>query len=232
MSIINEKNLRTLIREAITRHEACCLARHSPMYGIEIQNRRLYGKKDDRKALVKSLADIIQNRAELKGKDWDAMRRDWEIMLRSYGKNVNQRYKDLDACHIDTPGTLGQDEVDACGADEAFVAADDKEDEWNAPSGAVTQVLPLGERSIKSMIREELTKADEADIKKLIAKEISSSQTEVARAVKATVEDEITKALKTKAVKDDVAEITKKILKRLYKDLSLQQPYVIDRIKV
>ena len=29
-----------------------------------------------------------------------------------------------------------------------------------------------------------------------------------------------------------IGDITKKVLKRLYKDLSLQHPYIIDRIKV
>jgi hypothetical protein len=225
MSIINEKNLRTLIREALSKHEACCLARHSPMYGIELQNRGLY-KKEQRIGLVADLADIIQNRADLSGKDWDAKKSDWDIMLQSYDKDVEQRYRELEAC-IDGQG-LGQDEVDACSAGEEG----DYEEEEVTSSSAPTMEYPFNERNIKQMIREELTKGDEADIKKLIAKEISSSQTEVARAVKAAVEDEIFKALKTKAVKDDVAEITKKILKRLYKDLSLQQPYVIDRIKV
>ena len=37
---------------------------------------------------------------------------------------------------------------------------------------------------------------------------------------------------KKKNVKDDIAEITKKIMKKLYKDLSLQHPYIIDRIKL
>ena len=225
MSIINEKNLRTLIREALSKHEACCLARHSPMYGIELQNRGLY-KKEQRIGLVADLADIIQNRADLSGKDWDAKKSDWDIMLQSYDKDVEQRYRELEAC-IDGQG-LGQDEVDACSAGEEG----DYEEEEVTSSSDPTMEYPFNERNIKQMIREELTKGDEADIKKLIAKEISSSQTEVARAVKAAVEDEIFKALKTKAVKDDVAEITKKILKRLYKDLSLQQPYVIDRIKV
>jgi hypothetical protein len=233
MDELSDKQLKRLIREAITRHEACCLARHSPMYGIEIQSTPgLYRDTKGRKELVKGLANIIQNRAELSGKDWDAMRRDWEIMLRFYGKNVNQRYEQLDACHIDTPGALGKDEVDACGADEAFVSADDEEDEWNAPSGADTQVLPLGERAIKSMIREALTKTDEADIKKLIAKELSTSTTDIAKNVKKVIEDELSKALKTKDIKDDITDITKKVMKRLYKDLSYHHPYIIDRIKV
>jgi len=33
-------------------------------------------------------------------------------------------------------------------------------------------------------------------------------------------------------VQDDITDITKKVMKRLYKDLSYHHPYIIDRIKV
>ena len=92
--------------------------------------------------------------------------------------------------------------------------------------------LPLGERSIKYMIREELTKTDETDIKKLIAKELTTSYSDITKNVKKVVEDELSKALKTKDVQDDITDITKKVMKRLYKDLSYHHPYIIDRIKV
>jgi hypothetical protein len=233
MNNLSDKQLKRLIREAITRHEACCLARHSPMYGIEIQSTPgLYRDTKGRKELVKGLANIIQNRADLSGKDWDAMRRDWEIMLRFYGKNVNQRYEQLDACHIDTPGALGKDEVDACGADEAFVSADDEEEDFYSTSSDPTLTLPIGERAVKSMIREALTVADETAIKKMIAKELSASQTDVGKSLKKAVEEELSKALKSKDIKDDITDITKKVMKRLYKDLSYHHPYIIDRIKV
>ena len=229
MSKLSNKQLKRMIREALTKHEACCLARHSPMYGIEIVNRRLYGKKEARKALVQRQANIIQNRAELKGKDWDAMKSDWDIMLQSYDKDVEQRYEELEAC-IDGQG-LGQDEVDACGAGEEH-EDDDEEEDYYSTSSDPTMALPLGERAIKSMIREELTKADETDIKKLIAKELTTSYSDITKNVKKVIEDELSKALKTKDVQDDITDITKKVMKRLYKDLSYHHPYIIDRIKV
>jgi uncharacterized membrane protein YheB (UPF0754 family) len=98
--------------------------------------------------------------------------------------------------------------------------------------GSADTTMPIGEREVKYMIREVLTVADETAIKKMIAKELSASQTDIGQSLKKAVEVELSKALKSKEMKNDVAEITKKILKRLYKDLSLQQPYVIDRIKV
>ena len=81
-------------------------------------------------------------------------------------------------------------------------------------------------------VEEELTKTDETDIKKLIAKELSTSTTDIAKNVKKVIEDELSKALKTKDIKDDITDITKKVMKRLYKDLSYHHPYIIDRIKV
>tara|TARA_Y100000034_G_scaffold54950_1_gene67374 strand:+ start:428 stop:1105 length:678 start_codon:yes stop_codon:yes gene_type:complete len=225
MNELSNRQLLKLIREALTRHEACCLARHSPMYGIELQNRSLY-KKEERIGLVGALADIIQNRADLSGKDWDAKKSDWDIMLQSYDKDVEQRYRELEAC-IDGQG-LGQDEVDACSAGEEG----DYEEEEVTSSSAPTMEYPFNERNIKHMIREELTKTDETDIKKLIAKELSTSTTDIAKSVKKVIEDELSKALKTKDIKDDITDITKKVMKRLYKDLSYHHPYIIDRIKV
>ena len=46
------------------------------------------------------------------------------------------------------------------------------------------------------------------------------------------LEDELVRALKSKDVKDDVGEIAKKVIKKLYKDLSFHHPYIIDRIKI
>ena len=75
------------------------------------------------------------------------------------------------------------------------------------------------------IILEELSKSDKADIKKIVAKELDS-------ALSKAVKEELEKALKTKDVKSDIAEISKEILKKLYKDLSFHHPYVIDRIKL
>tara|TARA_R110000803_G_scaffold6826_4_gene22039 strand:- start:1396 stop:1539 length:144 start_codon:yes stop_codon:yes gene_type:complete len=46
------------------------------------------------------------------------------------------------------------------------------------------------------------------------------------------IEKEIQKALKSKDAKEQVGDVVKKIMKKLYKDLSLEHPYIIDRIKV
>jgi hypothetical protein len=78
-------------------------------------------------------------------------------------------------------------------------------------------------------LNEELTKTDKADIKKMISQELDKS---LKSELKKILEDELTKALRTKGVKNDVADITKKVLKKLYRDMSLHHPYIIDRVKV
>ena len=69
------------------------------------------------------------------------------------------------------------------------------------------------EEGEEEVINEELTRQDKTDVKKM-------------------VQDELGKLLKKKDTKDQMGEIVKKIMKKLYKDLSLEHPYIIDRIKV
>ena len=80
-----------------------------------------------------------------------------------------------------------------------------------------------------SPINEELTKTDKKEIKSLISKELEKV---LKSEVKDILEDELSKALRTKASKEEIGEITKKVLKKLYRDLALHHPYVIDRVKI
>ena len=82
---------------------------------------------------------------------------------------------------------------------------------------------------IGESLNEELTKTDKAEIKRMISKELDSS---LQKELKKALEEELAKALKSKDIKTDIGEISKKVLKKLYKDLSLHHPYIIDRIKV
>ena len=78
-------------------------------------------------------------------------------------------------------------------------------------------------------LQEALTRTDKEDIKGIVKKELDVL---FSKELKKALEDELIKALKKKDIKDDIADITKKIMKKLYKDLSLQHPYIIDRIKL
>jgi hypothetical protein len=78
-------------------------------------------------------------------------------------------------------------------------------------------------------LKEELTKTDKKEIKTLVSKELDKI---LKSEVKKILEDELSKALRTKASKEEIGDITKMVLKKLYKDLSFHHPYVIDRIKI
>lgn len=92
--------------------------------------------------------------------------------------------------------------------------------------------MKLTEKTLREMIVEELSSADKKQIKKMISTELNSFESRFKKSLKPLVEEELKKLLKTRDVKADVADISKKILKRLYKDLAFQHPYIIDRIKL
>ena len=85
--------------------------------------------------------------------------------------------------------------------------------------------MKLTKQTIVELINEELTKTDKSEIKSMIRGELSK---QVADAVKSELE----KAMKSKDLKADIGDIAKKVIKKLYKDLSFHHPYIIDRIKV
>ena len=80
---------------------------------------------------------------------------------------------------------------------------------------------------LKEIINEELTKAEVKDIvSSELEKQLSS------RKIRKILEDELVLALGKSKSKDEVATIAKNVLKKLYKDMAIQHPYMIDRIKV
>ena len=46
------------------------------------------------------------------------------------------------------------------------------------------------------------------------------------------VEEELKDMFKQSDIKRDISDISKEVLKRLYKDLSIHHSYIIDKIKV
>ena len=78
-------------------------------------------------------------------------------------------------------------------------------------------------------LTEALTKTDKEDIKRMISKELEKS---LKPELNKILEDELTKALRSKASREEIGEIAKTVLKKLYKDLAYHHPYVIDRIKI
>jgi hypothetical protein len=90
--------------------------------------------------------------------------------------------------------------------------------------------MNITDKQLKNLIMEELTKSDKDEIKKIVSKEVESLLK--SKSTKDMIVDEIEKHMRSKDAKEQVGEIAKKVLKKLYKDLSLQHPYIIDRIKV
>ena len=91
----------------------------------------------------------------------------------------------------------------------------------------VGKSMIINPQILKQLIVEELTKSE---VKDIVAKEVSKQL--ASRDTKRIIEDELTKLLGNTAAKDEIAEIAKKVLKRLYKDMAISHPYMIDRIKV
>jgi len=83
---------------------------------------------------------------------------------------------------------------------------------------------------LRELIFEEITKSDKTEIKKMISKEIEGALK--SRKMKDMVQDELIKLLKKNDVKQDIGNITKKVLRALYKDMSVNHPYMIDRITI
>ena len=89
--------------------------------------------------------------------------------------------------------------------------------------------MQVSKQYIVVTINEALSSTDKSDIKKLIGTELDKR---IKRELKKLLADELATALKSKDTKADIGEIAKKVIKKLYKDLSFHHPYTIDRIKV
>jgi len=89
--------------------------------------------------------------------------------------------------------------------------------------------MQLTKTILRDLVLEELTKTDKAEIKRMISKELDA---DLKKKLAKAVEEELADVLKGKDFQADVGEIAKKVIKKLYKDLSFHHPYIIDRIKV
>ena len=86
---------------------------------------------------------------------------------------------------------------------------------------------------IKVLIREELTATDKNDIERMIKRQLKDElESEVKKAVEKAVKEEVQAAMGDKSTQGEMAEISKKIIKKFYKDLSMHHSYIIDRIKI
>jgi len=84
---------------------------------------------------------------------------------------------------------------------------------------------------IKNLLKEELNSSDKAEIKDIFEKELNKFIK--SKELKKLIEDEIQDAVgKDKKTREEIADIYKKITKELYKDLAINNAYMIDRLKI
>ena len=76
--------------------------------------------------------------------------------------------------------------------------------------------MKLNKETLKQIILEELSKAGDL-LDKFLKKELHK---------------EIEKHLKGKATKEEIVDIAKKVIKKLYRELTFNYPYLIDRMKL
>jgi len=93
--------------------------------------------------------------------------------------------------------------------------------------------MDITANELKHIISEALTATDKSDIERMIKKQLKIDVTSaVEKAVEKAVKEEVISVLGDKSTQDEMADISKKIIKKLYKDLSFHHPYIIDRIKI
>ncbi len=91
----------------------------------------------------------------------------------------------------------------------------------------------LNEASFSDLLKEELTRADKKEIKTIARKEaLKEIERVVGKDFSKTIQEEIKKSLGQKATKQEVAEISKQVLKKLYREMSHSYNPLIDRIKL
>lgn len=70
----------------------------------------------------------------------------------------------------------------------------------------------------------------EADLSKSEVKDIVEK--EFRKLIRKFLEEELRDFIKKTDIKNDIADVTKEFMKRLYKDMSYNDTYIIDRIKL
>jgi hypothetical protein len=236
-TVLNEA--KTVLNEVLSDEHARCIARNSPFYYLALTQQSLTGAQ--KHELEIDLAALLIKRSKDPRFDWPALKAAWDKQAAEYGLKAGLVSQRIAACaakafaahhahRLDAEGGHRRSALDKLNPDPDLSGPTRPMAEATRSMAEVMLVSPpVG---VLGVLSEELTKADQAEVKKLVAKELESAQTAIAQAVKKVVEKEVEAMIKSKDIKDDITDITKKVMKRLYKDLSFHHPYIIDRIKV
>ena len=207
--ILTQQILNDLILEALTDMEAECLAQMAPIHNISKEFRGRDG--------IRLLASILKARADQSGKSWEDYLRDWKESVESEYGGTDLRSDALEDC------------LRKKKAKQSFGSSPRVRPGGAGDAADATFAVGLSEQRLRKIIVEELTKTDKSEIKKMIADEIDKK---LKPELKKILQDELIKELGSTKTKKEVGEIAKKVIKKLYKDLSFHHPYIIDRIKV
>ena len=216
--ILSQKILHQLITEALSQMEAECLAQLAPANYI---SREFHGRKGTR-----ALAKILMDRARVASKSWDDYLAQHKEMEKMYPGLTDVTSDALVNCLARKKEKVGGIDWKARRLAGDFRAPRPRMQPGGAGDAAEDTLVGF---VTEQMIMEELTKTDKAEIKKMISDEMEKS---LKPELKKILQDELIKELGSKKTKEEVGEIAKKVIKKLYKDLSFHHPYIIDRIKV
>lgn len=111
---------------------------------------------------------------------------------------------------------------------------------WVAASGEVgfnslagTNMFGESKERIKNIINEVLTKSDETRIQSIARREAKSEiKKVVGNNLKKTIQEELRKELGRKATQQEIADISKKVITKVYRELSYTYKPIIDRITI
>ena len=90
----------------------------------------------------------------------------------------------------------------------------------------------ITEAKLRKIIREALTNTDIKAIERIARKEAKSEiEKVVGRDLSKTIQEEVMKTLRNKATKEEIGDITKAVIKRLYRSLAMEKAHIIDQVK-
>ena len=93
--------------------------------------------------------------------------------------------------------------------------------------------MKITRRQIRQILSEALTRTDIRDVERIARKEAKNEiQKVVGKDLAKTIQEEVVRALKDKATKQEVADISKAVVKKLYRSLAMEKAFIIDQIKV
>lgn len=93
--------------------------------------------------------------------------------------------------------------------------------------------MKITRRQIRQILGEALTRTDIRDVERIARKEAKDEiQKVVGKDLAKTIQEEVVRALKDKATKQEVADISKAVVKKLYRSLAMEKAFIIDQIKV